>query len=259
MSPARQPADGDLHAYLDGELPPSDMAAVEEWLARDPEAAERLRAFRAIDQRLKGAFEFVLEEPQTKAMQAMLLKGRIARHVPSPRIRWRSLAAAVAIALSSGGAGYLLHDIIVPPQLRERFVETAIGAHSVFVGEVRHPVEVVANEEEHLVKWLTKRVGHDLKAPGLSGLGFNLVGGRLLADSGRPAAQFMYENGKGQRLTLYIRREDKRRDSSFEFIGHGDVSAFYWIDHPLAYALIGKLPREDLQKVARATYEQLQR
>ena len=58
---------------------------------------------------------------------------------------------------------------------------TALGAHTVFVPEVRHPVEVKA-DEAHLVRWLAKRVGADVRAPALGSMGWQLMGGRLLPD-----------------------------------------------------------------------------
>ena len=120
-----------------------------------------------------------------------------------------------------------------------------MGAHTVFTPEVRHPVEVAATEEQHLVTWLGKRLGQSIKAPALSQAGFKLVGGRLLSDRAEPAAQLMYEDSKGRRLTLFIRRES-RESTSFQFLSHDGVQAFYWIDRPLAYALVGKVSREEL-------------
>ena len=61
------------------------------------------------------------------------------------------------------------------------FVLNAIGAHSVYVPEVRHPVEVKA-DEEHLVRWLTRRVGAPIRAP-------SLVDRGLEADGRAPAAR----------------------------------------------------------------------
>ena len=68
-----------------------------------------------------------------------------------------------------------------------------------------------ADQEAHLVAWLSKRLGTQLKIPQLSGLGFNLVGGRLLPGDQGPVAQFMYQDAQGQRLTLYVRTN---RDTS---------------------------------------------
>ena len=138
------------------------------------------------------------------------------------------------------------------------FVVNAIGAHSVYVPEVRHPVEVKA-DEEHLVRWLTRRVGAPIvRAPSLAEHGWKLMGGRLLPDRGLPAAQFMYEDGTGRRLTLYIRKETGLDNTAFRFAEHDGFGAFYWIDRPLAYALAGRLSREELMELANAVYAQLE-
>ena len=41
------PTEQDLHAYLDGELPPERVAAVEEYLGHNPPEAQRLKAYRS--------------------------------------------------------------------------------------------------------------------------------------------------------------------------------------------------------------------
>jgi anti-sigma factor RsiW len=255
VNAARSFSETDIHAYLDGEVTEAERAAIEAWFAADAAAADQLKAMRALDQRLKGTFEFVLDEPASKTMQAAVLAHGSRRW--RQRAAW--IAASLALALCAGGAGYLARGWVDGRSDRPAFVDTALGAHAVFVPEVRHPVEVAATEEDHLVKWLTKRVGAPLRAPNLLPQGFKLVGGRLLADQSIPAAQFMYENAEGQRLTLYARRDASTQDSSFAFSDHAGVSAFTWIDRPLAYALVGKVPRETLQALARTTYEQLQR
>ena len=71
--------------------------------------------------------------------------------------------------------------------------------------EVRHPVEVDAGQEAHLVQWLSKGLGRQLTVPDLGATGFRLIGGRLLSAEDRPAAQFMYETDGGERLSLYLR------------------------------------------------------
>ena len=75
----------------------------------------------------------------------------------------------------------------------------ALAAHRTFAVEVRHPVEVDAAQEAHLVQWLSKRLGRPLVVPDLSATGYRLMGGRLLPAGSGAAAQLMYENGAGDR------------------------------------------------------------
>jgi hypothetical protein len=48
------------------------------------------------------------------------------------------------------------------------------------------PVEIWANEEKRLVTWLTRRLGFQVHAPDLNGVGYALVGGRLVAGNEKP-------------------------------------------------------------------------
>ncbi len=134
----------------------------------------------------------------------------------------------------------------------------AAVAHVVYSPEVRHPVEVGAGEEAHLVAWLSKRLGTQLKVPHLGSLGYSLVGGRLLPGERGPVAQFMYQDGKGQRLTLYVRiNPDERSESAFLFAQEQGVGVFYWLDRKLGYALSGAQDKSELLRVANTIYAQL--
>jgi anti-sigma factor RsiW len=84
------------------------------------------------------------------------------------------------------------------------------------------------------------------------------MGGRLLPDLGLPAAQFMYEDAGGRRLTLYIRKETGMSNTAFRFYEKDGLATFYWIDRPLAYALAGRIAREELTAIADAVYTQLE-
>ena len=49
-----------------------------------------------------------------------------------------------------------------------RLRSAALVAYAVYAPEVRHPVEVAATQQEHLVQWLSKRLGRPLKVPDLT-------------------------------------------------------------------------------------------
>ena len=131
-------------------------------------------------------------------------------------------------------------------------------AHVIYSPEVRHPVEVGADQEAHLVAWLSKKLGTPLKVPYLGNQGFQLVGGRLLPGERGPVAQYMYQDGRGQRLTLYVRvNPDESRETAFRFAQERGVGVFYWLDGKLGYALSGEVGKEDLLRIATAVYRQL--
>ena len=66
-------------------------------------------------------------------------------------------------------------------------------------------------EEDHLLPWLSRRVGTTLRAPDLGAFGLKLLGGRLLPGVSGPAALFMYEGASGERFTIYCSRLDAPR------------------------------------------------
>jgi anti-sigma factor RsiW len=238
----------ELHAYVDGALDAETRRAVEERLAAYPEDAARVADYLAQREALHARYDAVLDEPVPETL----------RMAAAPRSRPRyALAAswmAVGIAL-----GWLAAQALAPAPARTASLpRQAAIAHAVYLPEVRHPVEVGADQQDHLVRWLSKRLGTDLKAPALAREGYELVGGRLLPGEQGAVAQFMYQDGKGRRLTLYVSRvREDRGDTAFRYSREDGVSVFYWIDGTVAYALSGAMPREDLLAVANVVYKQL--
>lgn len=236
-----------LHAYVDGQLEPARQDEVEALLSADAMAAEKVAAYRKQNELLHALFDPTLKEatPPRLRVQAQ----------PSSLLRYAAMLGMLALGLTVGylGRGALS---VAPSELA--WYKEAAFAHVAFVPEVLHPVEVNAVQETHLVNWLSKRLGATVRAPHLQKAGFELMGGRLLPADAQPAAQFMYQDSRGQRLTLYVKREPKAdTTSAFRYATEDGVSVFYWIDRDFGYALSGDLPKADLLKVAEVVYRQL--
>jgi anti-sigma factor RsiW len=257
-APAPWISEAELQAHLDGELDAARSAAVDAFLAAHPEEAERARSLRRQTRLIARAYGPLLERPLPAALAASLL----APAKPAG-VRWRRLAmaAAVALLLFAGGAGsgWWLRERSTLPPPEAGLVADAVSAHLIYTAEVRHPVEVGADEQDHLVTWLSRRLGLPLAAPNLAGAGFELVGGRLLPAAHGPAAQLMYQDASGRRLTLYVRpSDDPAVETAFRFTRQGPVTALYWRDRGGAWALLGELPREELLQLAHQVYQALQ-
>jgi anti-sigma factor RsiW len=240
----------ELHAYVDGELPAERRNAVEAWLSTHPEDASRVTGWRAQIDAIRQRYGSLATEP----VPARLDLDRLARDGRS----WKTVAAAAALVafLAGGAAGWLAHGAsVLRTNGLDTFTSDAIDAHQLYTVEVRHPVEVPASDADHLVKWLSKRVGYDLLAPDLTPLGLKLVGGRLLPGPTGAAAFFMYENTSGERFTIYSARSNGP-DTAMRYNVSGKWSAFYWVDGDVAYVVSGPPDREVLSKVATAAYEQ---
>lgn len=240
----------ELHAYVEGVLPAARAAEVETYLASRPDEAARVSAYREQIVALHREFDPIVNEPLPYRLQL-------------PRRHWaRSLlryAAVVAWFVLGGVTGWQLHAYLTDQGAdAASWPRRAAIAHVVYSPEVRHPVEVGAEQEAHLVAWLSKRLGAPLKVPYLGDQGYQLVGGRLLPGERGPVAQFMYQEAKGQRLTLYVRvNPDKGGETAFRFAREHGVGVFYWLDHELGYAISGDVEKDELLRLATAVHRQL--
>ncbi|MDN2677483.1 anti-sigma factor [Janthinobacterium sp. SUN033] len=250
-------SEAQLHALADGVLPEEQRAAIDAHLRAHPEDAARVDAWREQNRQLRALFDPVLDESVPPAL----------RQAASPAAAngaWRrpamQAAAAIVLLIAGGAGGWLLRGDDGTSASPLTLARSAAIAHAVYTPEVRHPVEVGAAQEAHLVQWLSKRLGTQLQPPALSPLGYHLIGGRLLpGDGDGPVAQFMYEDGGGKRLTLYVAKERAgRQETAFRYTQEKDLSVFYWIDGQLGYALSASLPKRELGKIADAVYAQLE-
>ncbi|MBA5637468.1 anti-sigma factor [Duganella sp. LX20W] len=170
-----------------------------------------------------------------------------------------SPAPAIPSAASASGPARLASADVPPSADEQALARSAAVAHAVYSPEQRHPVEVGADQQQHLVTWLSKRLGAPLHPPQLGALGYELIGGRLLPGQSGPVAQFMYDNAGGRRLTLYVSTEQRHnRTTAFRFAQEGKVGVFYWIDGRYGYALSGALDKAALARLADAVYAQLE-
>jgi anti-sigma factor RsiW len=241
----------DLHAYADGQLEPARRAEIEAYLAAHPEAALSVEAIRAQTLALHRGFDGILNEP---------VPPRLTGALRQPAWR-RQLVAGCAWLACGLAAGWFAHGALRPaPPPSAAFAREALAAHVLFAVEQRHPVEVPAAQEAHLVAWLSKRLAAPIRAPQLQPQGFALLGGRLLPGPDSPLAQLMYESARGERLTLTVRHAKAGgAETGFKIIERDGASAFYWIDGDYGYALSGALDKARLLAVAQAVDRQLRR
>ena len=311
-----------LHAWLDGELPPERRAEVEAWLHAHPEEEVRVRLWAADADAIRAQLKDVLDEPVPERLLQTVMRrgpalGTEAGSViatPAPRAfastperrsanasSWRWAAALAVFAIGGAVGAALMWRLQSAPSAAMASAATdarapgawtqrAVVAHSVYVPEVRHPVEVDVvgktpeesrAQEQHLSRWLTKRLDVPVKLFDLHAQGFELVGGRLLPDASGPSAQLMYQaitpasaDGvvaasagpatapKPARVTVYLRKPDSSMPAAFRFEQQGELGMFYWVEGqsaqggPTGYALVGALPRAKLLALAEAIYQQ---
>jgi anti-sigma factor RsiW len=246
----------DLQALIDGRLSSARLETVKAFLASNPALASQVE--REIEQReaLRAKLAFKAQEPIPARLRISNLMAAPRR---TSRINRSAIAAAIAWLVIGGVLGILGSSWWFVRQFQEANVtENAIAAHRIYVSERLHPVEVPADQEAHLVQWLSRRVGKPLTAPNLNAQGYRLIGGRLLPSGGAAAAQFMYENIGGNRLTIYVRSDSSEAHTAFRFEEENGISAFLWIDNGLSYVVSAKADRGQLLPIAESIYKQFE-
>ncbi len=277
-----------MHAWADGWLEGERLRRFEARLEHDPALRAEAQAWRRQADALRELGLATLDEPVPQRLVDAARGRRSGRAAPplsddtaaddtaaddtaaggagwrttDPRV-WLAAATLAALAWS---VGWLSHAQLAASDPRvaraapPAFVRDAVAAHVVYTPEVRHPVEVAAAQHDHLVQWLSKRLGAPLAVPSLEARGWSLVGGRLLPGADGARAQFMYQDASGARLTLYVADAGAQAgDTAFRFGGDGGIAAFYWIDGRFGYTLSAQTDRTTLLALAEEVYRQLAR
>lgn len=259
----------DFQAFVDGQLAPERRRAVMAYLAGQPGESARMGDYRTINEGLHQLYDEVLYEPLPTRLRIDHYRGRTSWR---DRLqRWFGfgvfgltprLVGLAALLAASAGTGWWLHSQPPVETAAMTFARQAANAHLVYVPDMRHPVEFGADQQANLLPWLSERLGATIHAPILQDAGFNLVGGRLLPASGKPAAQLMYEDASGKRITLYsalrwIPGNPAQPEGSVSYWTEGQVALVYWVEGELAYALIGEMDREQLFATADTIQQQL--
>lgn len=241
-----------IMAYIDDQLDAPARARVE----ADAAAMAEIALLR----RQSDAIRTLYGPVGAEAVPARLDPHRLALVIQ--RRRW-AMMRQVAVLIAVLGIGIVTGWLNRPtpaPQVYDRLIADAVSAHNVYVAENRHAVEVPGSDAEHLSTWLSNRLDTSLAMPDLSANGFAFLGGRLLpapAIPGGRAAQLMYEDASGERLTLYITPATGVDGPALETVSFGADNALYWSNATFTCTLVGTQTPQALQSIASSVFAQL--
>ncbi len=235
----------ELHAHADDQLPDDRIAAVEAHLRDHPADARRVADWRMFNTALRHRADSAAMEPVPATMIGVLARRGEGR---------RQAIAASVVWLGIGiGAGFFGQHLVQRPDFAMRVAEETQGAYAVYSPETLHPVELGADQADHLSDWLGKRLGRPIPIPNLTDIGFAFVGGRLMVADGAPAAMLMYENASGRRVVLYVAgSSDPDDDSPMAFRRFDDSGVITWVRDGTAYGVGGGFSETELMPAARS-------
>lgn len=256
MNARPDPDEAALQAFIDDRLTGEAQEAVAAQLAADPSLSASVSADRAHREALRRALADVGEETVPARLRIETLR---ARQKALRLSRWRAMAAGLALLTVGAAGGWVAGRLPVAsrPAAVITVAEQAGAAYRTYVVEIAHPVEVDTSREAHLLQWLSKRLGRPLAAPDLGRFGYELMGGRLLPGADGAAAQLMYQDASGQRLTLYV-GASRGEETAFRFLKDGRAATFAWIDQGFGFAVTAPVDRETLLPIAETIYHRFE-
>jgi anti-sigma factor RsiW len=238
----------ELHAFVDGQLPSGRCTAVLAYLGRNPTEITRLAAYARQKEQLRRRLD-ELDLPSDAPAMAELQRA-LARRLSRPSYRdWLRRAAAMVVLLAAGWWSNALYQHYLVHRLPDVVVEAA-QAHEIFGTDPNRPVELTAVATADMAAWFSKHLGEPVEIPSLQAMGLRLVGGRLLAGDDGPVAQLIYEGASGYRLSLCLSSAPNHDGPEVEVVTLEGLTAGYWHEGDLTYALVGNASEQQLVAIA---------
>jgi anti-sigma factor RsiW len=237
----------DLHAHVDKLLEPERQAQVAAYLEAHPDVAKRVAAFSDQREYLRNALSSIADEP-------LPAKFNLSRIIENPGQRrlplWWAVAALLLISVGGAG-GWLAHSLMPSPSGGlAALAQEAADSFKVYAPDRVRPVEIRASEGPQLVQWLSNRLNQPVRVPDLTTIGYRLMGGRLIATSHGPAAMFMYDDDRGDRVVVLTRPMVIDKNVPMTPQSRDDVAGFTWADGGMGYSLVGRSAVEALRPIA---------
>ena len=237
-----------IQRSIDGEMSLEEREYLDRHLARHPDDA-------ALHEKLQRQSELIDKSVPVPTRAHLRGLRNQAQTTTPPVLR---VAASIAIFAVGVGLGFAVpHSPREAPNALASFASQAKAAHSLYVSEVLHPVEVAASEKDHLQLWLSNRLGAAIIAPQLGETGYSLIGGRLLPAGDQASALFMYENEAGDRLSLVATHGSSQQSQSFRFQEENGYLVVFWQDGPWQYSVVGEQKHEPMGQIARLIHGQM--
>jgi len=239
MSFRDRPTEEEVHRYVDGAADERTAALIERWLEDEPEDLRRIDDYLRLNEALHVAYRRppAAPPPELERMEQQLARRLARRRLASMLGLGRPALAALGGAAVVAGMAWFGSTLVwhLPPG----YAQEAVEAHLLFASDEEHPVEIPGDRRAELTRWLSKRVGVALAIPDLSPAGYYLLGGRLVTNDTKPAAQLMYSSRTSHRITLFITRADGSQERLAELFEEHQVRFVCWQHEQASYALVG--------------------
>jgi anti-sigma factor RsiW len=240
-----------LQAYVDGELPEQERAAIEESIARDPLLARQIAQYGADKTRLVEFYGRVRVEP-LPAKWIELIENSPRRSLPA--FPARAIAAIAAVLLLMIG-GMFVFQRSVPRQ--DSIIEEALAARNEAIPARQTIAVASATHAGTADRLIASALAMRVRTPDLSRMGYALTGVRVYANvPGGKSVELLYRKSGAQVFALYLRRPSG--PARFDQFKQGRLRVCIWQDDVLGTVMTGEISAAEMQRLASLAYTGLE-
>ena len=238
-----------LHPYLDQELDPGNVAAVEQHLASCAQCKGVYAAQSALRSAIRRHADYHHGAPRELAdrIRARLGSERKPRWQWPQLGRWVPMGVAAALAaVISWTAAIQYASGPADPVLAEQVV--AGHARAIVTSQLIQ----VASSDQHTVKpWLSSKLDFSLPVPDLAATGFPLAGGRLDYLDNRAVAALVYRS-RQHVIDLFVWPDSKSGDAAPRTLAKQGYNVLWWKQDGMNYWAVSDVNPAELKTFTEA-------
>jgi anti-sigma factor RsiW len=234
-----------LHAYLDGELDPTNSLAVEKRMAADPALAAECERIEALRRLIRENLPREAAPPGLRMRVEAAVGMRPRRTLAHTQFSWQALAASIAItAIVAGSSTSMLLSPSRPDLVREGVVDAHI--RSLMASQ---PIDVASSDRHTVKPWFNGRIPQAPRVVDLAKEDFPLVGGRIDVVGEVPVPTLVYGHAK-HIISLTAVPASGRANSAPVLSAVGGYNMYRWTEDGVAYWAVSDVASADLDKFA---------
>ncbi len=252
-----------LVAYLDGQASAEEAAAIEEKLTSDVDISARLALLDAGSRPFREAFDLMLEAAPAHKLQEQLEEAR--NSVPSLEIEnssaggYRGWAMAACLVLAVG-LGFAVGDrysqssdpvIAKAPAAKAKgWRQVVADYHALYSKETLEDAGGDVQSQDQRLAAASKLLSIELKRDQLAVAGLDYKRTQILRFKKKPLAQMAYLYDGKIPVAFCILPSGKPAHGPKQEVRNG-MQVVHWIKGGFGFMLIGKVPAEGLNKIAK--------
>jgi anti-sigma factor RsiW len=235
-----------IHAYLDGELDPTNALAVERRMATDPALAAECERIEALQRLIRAHLPREAAPPGLRVrVEAAVGMRRPRTRLANAQFSWRALAASIAVTAIVAGSST---SMLLSPSRSDLVQGGVVDAHirSLMASQ---PIDVASSDRHTVKPWFNGRIPQAPRVVDLAKEDFPLVGGRIDVVSEVPVPTLVYHHAK-HTVSLTAIPASGRADSAPVFSAISGYNMVRWTEGGVTYWAVSDVAPVDLQKFA---------